>query len=72
MNLKCNKDLLFHRTTYITHQIIKSDLVGMVIDGGMSKVSRGDGQTVFLDPKTLSMDPDYPEDRVRTNAGLIL
>ena len=48
--------------TYL--KIIKSELIGMIVKGGISMLSRGRGQSITLEPYLYAEDPDYPEDQV--------
>ncbi|XP_063886174.1 polycystin-1-like protein 2 isoform X1 [Scylla paramamosain] len=48
-------------STYMT--VIKTPLQAVIIKGGMSKVSRGYGTSLVLDPHQYSLDPDWPDDK---------
>ena len=47
-------------STYI--RIKPSPLTAMLIQGGVSLMTRGKGQSVVLEPFLFSEDPDFPED----------
>ena len=49
-------------STYI--RIKPSPLTAMLIQGGVSLMTRGKGQSVVLEPFLFSEDPDFPEDGV--------
>ena len=51
--------------TYI--KIKKSPLRGMMIKGGISLITRGQGQSLVLEPYLYAEDPDYPENQVEKN-----
>ena len=51
------------KKAYTYFNISKSPLVPGFIKGSVSKVTRGWGQTVELDAKMYSIDPDFPEDK---------
>ena len=53
--------LPFERDAYTYIEIIPSDLVALMIDSTANLVTRGEGQTLALDPYLYSFDPDYPE-----------
>ena len=46
-------------------RIAKSELIPVMIEGSVTKVVRGWGQMINLAPMDLSIDPDFPEERVR-------
>lgn len=48
--------------TYVN--ITASDLQPILIEGSIAKVSRGWEQSLTLIPGELSVDPDWPEERV--------
>ena len=59
--------------TYI--KIKKSPLRGMMIKGGISLITRGQSQSLVLEPYLYAEDPDYPENQVgidKTRYSLIL
>lgn len=56
-------DLPLFRQAHTYFNITKSPLAPGFIKGSVSKVTRGWGQTVTLDGKEFSIDPDYPDDK---------
>ncbi|CAL4110573.1 unnamed protein product, partial [Meganyctiphanes norvegica] len=49
-------------STYI--KIVPTPLLASLIEGGLSKVSRGYQDSILLEPYTFSEDPDFPEEKV--------
>ena len=45
-------------------RVTPSPLIPSMIEGSATKTARGWAQTVELNPKALSVDPDSPEDKV--------
>jgi hypothetical protein len=56
-------DLPLYRTAFTYVNITRSPLVPGFIQGSVSKVTRGWGQTVLLDATNFTVDPDYPLDK---------
>ncbi|GFU44306.1 uncharacterized protein NPIL_610931 [Nephila pilipes] len=60
-----NSTILGRRSVYSYLKIIPTPLIPMLINGGASYITRGFGQTVFLEPTIYTEDPDFPEDQVK-------
>ena len=59
-----NEDIPMYKEAFTYINITKSPLMPVLIEGSASKVSRGWKQALTLFPGTLSIDPDYPEEKV--------
>lgn len=59
-----NEDIPMYKEAFTYINITKSPLMPVLIEGSASKVSRGWRQALALYPGQLSVDPDYPEDKV--------
>lgn len=46
-------------------EIVPTPLIGVIMEGSVSKVTYGPSQEIALNPCQLSIDPDYPDDKVR-------
>ncbi|XP_037780942.1 polycystic kidney disease protein 1-like 1 [Penaeus monodon] len=60
LQLLASKIFPLFRTASTYFKITKSPLQAVIIEGGMSKLSRGYGKPLLLDPVAYSMDPDWP------------
>ncbi|XP_055877058.1 uncharacterized protein LOC106077240 isoform X2 [Biomphalaria glabrata] len=49
---------LISSTTFTYFEVIKSDLIGIMIEGGASEIQRGTLQNLLLQPTLFSRDPD--------------
>ena len=58
------RKLPFSNNVFTYIKIKKSPLKGMMIQGGVSMITRGRGQSLELEPYLYAEDPDYPEDQV--------
>ena len=58
--------LPFERYAFTYIRIKPTPLQAAMVDGAVSLVSRGEGQTLTLRAEKFSQDPDYPDDGVRT------
>ena len=54
------RKLPFERDAYTYIEIIPSDLVARLTDSTANLVTRGQGQSLLLEPYFFSYDPDYP------------
>ena len=63
-----NEDIPFYKEAFTYINITKSPLMPVLLDGSASKVSRGWGQALTLFPGQLSVDPDYPSEKVQKNS----
>ena len=59
-----NEDIPMYKEAFTYINITKSPLMPVLIEGSASKVSRGWKQALTLFPGQLSVDPDYPDDKV--------
>ena len=59
-----NEDIPMYKEAFTYINITKSPLMPVLIEGSASKVSRGWKQALVLKPGALSVDPDYPEEKV--------
>ena len=59
-----NPEIPFYKEAHTYVNITKSPLMPVLIDGSAAKVSRGWGQRLSLIPAKLSVDPDFPEEKV--------
>ena len=59
-----NEDIPMYKEAFTYINITKSPLMPVLIEGSASKVSRGWKQALTLFPGQLSIDPDYPEEKV--------
>nr|KAG5709464.1 hypothetical protein BaRGS_023146 [Batillaria attramentaria] len=63
-----NPKLQFTRTDYSYFRVEKSELVGMVVAGGSSEITRGTGSgNLLLEPLKFSYDPDVLDDDPATS-----
>ena len=53
------------RDAYTYLNITPTDLVPIMVDGAISKVTRGWDQHLVLSPGLLSIDPDNPGEKVQ-------
>ena len=58
-------DIPLYGEAFTYFEISKTPLVPVIIEGSATKISRGWGQIVDMNPKQLSQDPDNPEDTVK-------
>ena len=75
MGLSINKVILqigldddhvrMYRDAFTYINIVKTPLQPVLIDGSIAKVTRGWEQMLLLEPEKLSLDPDYPLDKVK-------
>ena len=59
-----NPDIPMYKEAFTYVNITKSPLMPVLIEGSASKVTRGWGQVLTLFPGKLSVDPDYPTEKV--------
>ena len=59
-----NASLPWQRSLFTYVQIIPSALIPMLVPGSMSRLIRGVGQHVDINPVLNSIDPDFPNDKV--------
>lgn len=55
------EDIQVYGEAFTYFRVVKSPLVPVMITGAASKTARGWDQEVELDPRTLSKDPDDPD-----------
>ncbi|CAL1538860.1 unnamed protein product, partial [Lymnaea stagnalis] len=58
----------FASTTHTYIKIVKTDLIGVMVQGGVTEIQRGTLQTLTLEPAKFSIDPD--EDPKLSQVGL--
>ena len=58
------RKLPFSNNVFTYIKIKKSPLKGMMIQGGVSMITRGRGQSLELEPYLYAEDPDFPEHQV--------
>ncbi len=58
-----------YREAYTYINVIKSPLQPILVEGSITKVSRGWEQELELLPELLSEDPDFPEDKASPRGG---
>ena len=63
-----NEDIPMYKEAFTYINITKSPLMPVLIEGSASKVSRGWKQALTLFPGQLSVDPDFPDDKVNLNS----
>ncbi|CAL1543663.1 unnamed protein product [Lymnaea stagnalis] len=51
-------ETIFNNSAFTYFKVIESDLIGIMIEGGMTEVTRGSQQTILLEPLKWSFDPD--------------
>ncbi len=56
--------VVLYREAFTYINVIKSPLEPILVEGSITKVSRGWEQDLELKPQELSVDPDYPDDKV--------
>ena len=55
----------FQRSAYSYISVVRSELEAQLTLGGESSLQRGSDQVITLDPIKYSVDPDYPDVKVR-------
>ena len=57
-------DFPVYGETFTYFRVAKSPIIPVMIEGSVTKVVRGWGQAISMAPLDLSIDPDFPEERV--------
>lgn len=58
--------MAFQRQTVTLFEMIPTPIIAVVMDGSVSKTTRSPSQDILLNPCLLSVDPDFPDDKVRS------
>lgn len=56
-------DMPFQRQAVTLFEMIPTPIIAIIMDGAVSKTSRGPSQEIPLNPCLLSVDPDFPDDK---------
>lgn len=56
----------FQRQAVTLFEMIPTPIIAVIMEGSVSKTSRGPSSEIPLNPCLLSIDPDFPDDKVRS------
>lgn len=59
------EDIPLYGEAYTYFRVARTPLVPVIIEGSTSRVTRGWGQIVEMNPSELSIDPDDEDDKVQ-------
>lgn len=59
------RQLPFEGEAYTYIEVLPSALIPNLLEGALTYVTRGTGQFLNMVPKEFSLDPDFPDDKVR-------